>query len=695
MTIYKKQIEWGGRPLTLETGRLAKQSDAAVLVTYGETVVLCTVVAFKEAHPDADFFPLSVHYQEKYYAAGRIPGGFLKREGRPSERETLTSRLIDRPIRPLFPDRFRNETQVICTVLSYDSENEPDVAALIGASAALTLSGIPFLGPIGGARVGFINDKFVLNPTKTQMVDSSLDLVVAGTAEGILMVESEAHELSEKVMLEAVMFGHASFQPVIKAIIELAEEAAKEPWPLHGLTPEQEAIQQKVKELSEKDFKEAYKIVSKQERYARLHHIKAAVKAHFEDQEDVSLSYVAECLKNVESHLVRSNILKTGSRIDGRDTKTVRSIKCETSLLPRTHGSAVFTRGETQVLAVTTLGTGESEQLVDDLDGESKESFMLHYNFPPFSVGEVGRLGSPGRREIGHGKLAWRALHPLLPTKEEFPYTIRLVSEVLESNGSSSMATVCGSSLALMDAGVPLKDHIAGIAMGLIKEKEEFAVLTDILGDEDALGDMDFKVAGTRHGITALQMDIKITSINEEIMKIALEQALQGRLHIISEMEKAISGSRHGVNANAPRIEVIKIPKDKIREVIGTGGKVIRDICETTGAKIDIEDDGTIRVAAVDQNAIEAALKRIRDIAVEAELNGVYSGTVVKIAEFGAFVDFLNTSGLLHVSEIAHHRVNKVEDELKIGDKIDVKVIAIDDKGKIRLSRKALLQKEE
>ncbi|MEI8320799.1 MAG: polyribonucleotide nucleotidyltransferase [Alphaproteobacteria bacterium] len=694
MKVYKKQIEWGGRQLTLETGLLAKQADGSVLVTYGETSVLCTVVAKKQASPDLDFFPLSVNYQEKFYASGRIPGGFLKREGRPSERETLISRLIDRPIRPLFPDLFRNETQVVCTTVSYDMENDPDIAALIGASAALTLSGIPFMGPVGGARVGYIDGKLALNPTRTDMEESSLELIVAGTREGVLMVESEAKELSEKDMLEAVMFGHKSFQPVIQAIIELAEETAKEPWDLIELTEAQKAVQKKVSELSEKDLREAYKITAKQDRYAHIDAVKKSVKEAFADQTDVSPVFVAGCLKEVESQIVRGNILKTKKRIDGRDTTTVRPIQCDTSFLSRTHGSAVFTRGETQALVVTTLGTGDSEQLIDSLDGESKETFMLHYNFPPFSVGEVGRMGSPGRREVGHGKLAWRAVHPLLPSKDQFPYTIRVVSEILESNGSSSMATVCGASLSLMDAGVPLKDHIAGIAMGLIKEKNDFAVLTDILGDEDALGDMDFKVAGTRHGITALQMDIKITSINEQIMKIALDQACEGRLHIIGEMEKAISGSRNDVSQNAPRIEVIKIPKEKIREVIGTGGKVIRDICETTGAKIDIEDDGTLRVAAVDHKAIEAALKRIYDITAEAELNGVYTGTVVKIMEFGAFVDFLNTSGLIHISEIAHHRVNKVEDELNVGDKVEVKVIGIDDKGKVRLSRKALLPDE-
>lgn len=691
MTVFKKEIEWGGRRLTLETGRMARQATGSVVATYGETVVLCTAVANKDPMPGVDFFPLSVHYQEKYYATGRIPGGFLKRENRPSEKETLVSRLIDRPIRPLFPAGFKNETQVICVVLSHDLENDPDIVALIGASAALTLSGVPFLGPVGGARVGYINEEFVLNPMLDEMKDSTLDLIVAGTQEGVLMVESEAQELSESTMLAAVKFGHEAFQPVINMIIDLAEEAAKEPWDLPKESDAEQSIRAKVAEFSEKRFREAYAIVEKQKRYAALNAVKADVQAQFSDDDSVSSSFISSALKAVESTIVRGNILTTKTRIDGRAPDVIRPITCDVGVLPRTHGSALFTRGETQALVISTLGTGQDEQIMDLIEGETKESFLLHYNFPPFSVGEAGRMGGPGRREIGHGKLAWRSIHPLLPSKEEFPYTIRAVSEILESNGSSSMATVCGTSLALMDAGTPLKNHIAGIAMGLIKEGKDFVVLSDILGDEDSLGDMDFKVAGTRDGITALQMDIKITSITPEIMKIALEQAHKGRLHIIQIMEKAIGGARESVNENAPRIEVIHIPKDKIRDVIGTGGKVIREICETTGAKIDIDDDGTVRVSAIDKMAVEKAVARIKNIVVEAEVGQTYAGKVAKIAEFGAFVDFLNTCGLVHISEIARERINKVEDVLKVGDEVNVKVIGIDDRGKIRLSMKALL----
>lgn len=686
--VYKKVIEWAGRPLTLETGRLAKQADGAVLVTYGQTVVLCTVAVAKQPSENLSFFPFSVHYQEKYYAAGKIPGGFLKREGRPSERESLICRLVDRPLRPLFHHGFNHETQVICTVLSYDLENDPDILAIIGASAALTISGVPFFGPIGAARVGYKEGKFILNPSVDDIKDSALDLVVGATLEGVLMVESEAHELSEDILLNAVAFGHESLKPVIQAIIELAEDSAKPAWDVPHLSQEETDIHARVKELSDNDLRQAYTIVSKQERASKIEEIKAAVQKQFAEDESHK-SIVSLALKHVEKDIVRGNIIKTKVRIDGRDTNTVRKISCDIGLLPCTHGSAVFTRGETQALAVTTLGTGDNEQMIDQLDGEYKETFMLHYNFPPFSVGEVGRMGGVGRREIGHGKLAWRAFHPLLPKKEDFPYTIRVVSEILESNGSSSMATVCGTSLSLMDAGVPLKDHVAGIAMGLIKEKDEFVVLTDILGDEDYLGDMDFKVAGTRNGITALQMDIKITSINQEIMGIALNQALEARLHIISEMEKSLPESRSNVSEHAPRIEVIKIPKEKIREVIGTGGKVIREICETTGAKIEIEDDGTVRVSAVDSKAIEAAVKRIQSITAEVEINKVYKGTILRITDFGAFVSFLNTSGLLHISEISKERVNKVDDVLTVGQEIDVKVIAIDDRG-VRLSIKAL-----
>lgn len=694
MKIYKKQIQWGDQLLTLETGRMARHADGSVLVTYGETTVLCTVVAAKEAAEEIDFFPLSVHYQEKFYASGRIPGGFLKREGRPSEHETLISRLIDRPIRPLFPDRFRHEVQVVCTTLSYDQDNSPDIPALVGASACLAISGVPFQGPIAGARVGYIDEKFVLNPTKDQILESRLDLVVAGTRDGILMVESEAKELSEKQMLDAVLFAHKEFLPVIDLIKGFAQEAAKPAWPVAELTEAQKKLAHEVENLVEKDVEEAYNLTAKEERASVLDSVKKKLKETYEGKEGVSFGFVKETLKSCEKKSARRRVLDRKPRLDGRDVDTVRPITCDIGLLARTHGSALFTRGETQALAVTTLGTADSEQLIDSLDGESKQSFLLHYNFPPFSVGETGRLGSPGRREIGHGKLAWRAIHPMLPSKEEFPYTIRVVSDILESNGSSSMATVCGASLSLMDAGVPLKNHVAGVAMGLIKEGEDYAVLTDILGAEDGLGDMDFKVAGTRQGITALQMDIKIKGVSEAIMKVALEKALKGRQHILDIMEKSIGGARAEVSSHAPRVESLTIPKDKIRDVIGSGGKVIRDICEKTGAKIDIEDDGTVRVSAVDSRAIEAAIKRIRDITVTPEVNQVYTGTVAKIAEFGAFVDFLNTTGLLHISEIASHRIKKVEDVLKVGDTVKVKVLAVDEKGKIRLSRKALLTEE-
>lgn len=693
-TVFKKELEWGGRKLSIETGKMARQADGSVLVRYGDTVVLCTAVAAKEAAPDASFFPLSVHYQEKYYAAGRIPGGFLKREGRPSEKETLVSRLIDRPIRPLFPERFKNETQVICTVLSHDLENNPDVPAMIGASAALTLSGLPFLGPIGGARVGYKDGNYVLNPVSDDMGESDLDLVVAGTRQGVLMVESEAKELSEEIMLGAVEFGHKAFMPVIDMIIALAEEAAKDPWALPEMNNAEKELRQKIDKLSRAQFEKAYKVQAKSERREMLDKICAEVVEKV-STEDVSDTLIKGALKSVQSGVMRGMVLKTKKRIDGRDTVTVRPISCEVDVLPRSHGSALFTRGETQALSVTTLGTGENEQIIDLIEGEYKESFMLHYNFPPFSVGEAGRMGSPGRREVGHGKLAWRAIHPLLPEKEAFPYTLRAVSEVLESNGSSSMATVCATSLSLMDAGVPLKNHIAGIAMGLIKEEKDYVVLTDILGDEDALGDMDFKVAGTRDGITALQMDLKITSIDAKIMKVALKQALDARLHIIGIMEQSLKTSRTSVSDNAPRIETITIPKDKIRDVIGTGGKVIREICETTGVKIDIEDDGTIRVAGLERESIDRALKWIHDITAEAEVGKIYDGKVVKIVEFGAFVDFLNTSGLVHISEIDFKRIDKVTDVLSEGEFVRVKVIGIDDRGKIKLSIKAVKADEE
>ncbi|WP_235830171.1 polyribonucleotide nucleotidyltransferase [Algihabitans albus] len=690
-TIHKKELDWGGRKLTLETGRIARQASGAVLATYGETQVLCTVVGTTSGR-DVDFFPLSVHYQEKTSATGKIPGGFFKREGRPTEKEVLTSRLIDRPIRPLFVKGFRNETQVICTVLSHDLENDPDIVALVGTSAALTISGLPFLGPIGGARVGYIDGKYVLNPLRDEMPTSDLDLVVAGTQDGVLMVESEAQELTEEVMLGAVTFGHEQMQPVVQAIIDLAEQAAKEPW---TLTPEPEAkapLAARLKEAFGSKLAEAYGIADKAERRSAVDSVKDEAKASLGDNE-AELAVFGDVFKALESDVVRGTILDTGSRIDGRDTRTVRQIDCQVGVLTRTHGSALFTRGETQALVTTTLGTGSDEQIIDALDGEYREAFLLHYNFPPYSVGEAGRIGSPGRREVGHGKLAWRAIRPVLPSREDFPYTLRVISEITESNGSSSMATVCGTSLAMMDAGVPLPRPVAGIAMGLIKEGERFAVLSDILGDEDHLGDMDFKVAGTETGITSLQMDIKITSITQEIMEIALAQAKDGRLHILGEMDKAISSARDGVSAHAPRITTISIPRDKIREVIGTGGKVIREICETTGAKIDIEDDGTIKVAAVEESAMQQALDWIESIVAEPEVGKVYTGKVVKIMDFGAFVNFLGPrDGLVHISQLAPQRVQTVTEVVKEGDEVKVKVLGLDDRGKVKLSMKVVNQ---
>ena len=689
--VYRKELMWGGRRLVLETGKIARQADGAVLATYGETTVLCTAVAMKSAKPGQDFFPLTVNYQEKTFAAGKIPGGFFKREGRPSEKETLTSRLIDRPIRPLFVSGFRNETQVICTVLSHDLENDPDIVALVGSSAALTLSGIPFLGPIAGCRVGYIDGEYVLNPTLDRLPNSQLDLIVAGTGEGVLMVESEAKELSEEIMLGAVTFGHKSFQPVIDAIIELAETCAKEPWNVAEPPANKAAIEARLREAVGPQIDAAYRERSKQERSDRLEAAKASAASLFEDEDERALAI--KLFKDIEKEIVRGAILRDGTRIDGRDTKSVRPIECQVGLLPRAHGSALFTRGETQAIVVATLGTGQDEQIIDALEGEYRENFMLHYNFPPYSTGEAGRMGSPGRREIGHGKLAWRAVRPLLPPKDSFPYTIRVVSEITESNGSSSMASVCGASLALMDAGVPLASPVAGIAMGLIKEPEGFAVLSDILGDEDHLGDMDFKVAGTDRGITALQMDIKITSITEEIMRIALGQAKDGRQHILGEMAKALTGARDEVSENAPRITTISIPKDKIREVIGSGGKVIREITETTGAKIDIADDGTIKVAAVDGNAAKAAIDWIRGIVAEPELGAIYNGKVVKVVDFGAFVNFLGAKdGLVHISELAQQRVGKVADVVKMGDAVKVKVLGFDDRGKVKLSMRQVDQ---
>ncbi|WP_428249386.1 polyribonucleotide nucleotidyltransferase [Ferrovibrio sp.] len=690
--IHKTELMWGGRKLTIETGKIARQADGAVLVTYGETTVLCTAVAAKSPKPGVDFFPLTVNYQEKTFAAGKIPGGFFKREGRPSEKETLVSRLIDRPIRPLFADGFRNETQVVCTVLAHDLENDPDVVAMVGASAALTISGIPFMGPIGAARVGYIDGQFVLNPTTKQVAESKLDLVVAGTDKAVLMVESEAQQLPEDIMLGAVMFGHTHFQPVLQAIIGLAERAAKEPMPLAERTGYEAALKKLEVSGIEAELRVAYEEKVKQARYAKVGEVKKKAKALFAEGEANPVD-VSDAFKDLEAKVVRFNILDTGLRIDGRDTKTVRPIVAEIGILPRAHGAALFTRGETQALVVTTLGTGSDEQIIDALDGEYRESFMLHYNFPPYSVGEAGRMGSPGRREIGHGKLAWRAVRPLLPSKTDFPYTIRVVSEITESNGSSSMATVCGTSLALMDAGVPMKAPVAGIAMGLILEGERFAVLSDILGDEDHLGDMDFKVAGTAEGVTSLQMDIKIAGITEEIMKVALGQAQAGRIHILGEMAKAITENRTGVKATAPRITTFTIPKDKIREVIGSGGKVIREIVEKTGCKIDIEDDGTIKVASTDETASEAAINWIKSIASEPEVGMIYKGKVVKIVDFGAFVNFFGArDGLVHVSEMAPRRVNKPSDVVQEGQEVRVKVLGIDERGKVRLSMKVVDQ---
>jgi polyribonucleotide nucleotidyltransferase len=690
--VFRKELQWCGRKLTLETGKIARQADGSVIARMGDTSVLCTVVGERKAAPDQDFFPLSVHYQEKAFAAGKIPGGYNKREGRPSEAETLTSRLIDRPIRPLFPEGFLNEVQVICTLLSHDMENEPDIVALIGTSAALCISGIPFMGPIGGARVGYINGELVVNPTITQMKESKLDLIVAGTVDGVLMVESEAQQLSEEIMLDAVVKGHQSFQPVIEAIIQLAETCAKPAWDLPTKPAIYDGVKAKLADLATAGLRDAYKTVIKQDRYAAIDKVKSAALATFAaDAEAAKLA--GSLFKELEGSIVRGQVLDTGKRIDGRDGKTIRQISSEVGVLPRTHGSALFTRGETQALVVATLGTGEDEQRIDTITGDIRESFLLHYNFPPYSVGETGRLGTPGRREIGHGKLAWRALRPLLPAKDKFPYTMRIVSEITESNGSSSMATVCGSSLALMDAGVPLAAPVAGIAMGLIKEDKKYAVISDILGDEDHLGDMDFKVAGTKDGITALQMDIKITSINAEIMKVALAQAKEGRLHILGEMAKALTGARDAVNQNAPRITTFVIPRDKIREVIGTGGKVIREICETTGAKVDIEDDGTIKVAAVDQKAADAAIAWIKGITSEPEMNAIYQGKVVKTVEFGAFVNFMGSrDGLVHISELAPQRVGKTTDIVNVGDQVWVKVIGFDDRGKIKLSMKQVDQ---
>lgn len=684
-------MEWGGRKLVLETGKVARQAEGAVLVTYGETEVLATVCAAKEVKADQDFFPLTVNYQEKYYATGKVPGGFMKREGKPSEREVLISRLIDRPIRPLFPDAFKNEVQVICTVLSHDQNTDSDIPAMIAASAALTISGIPFLGPIGAAKVGYIDGQFVLNPTLEQMPDTQLELSVAGTSEGVLMVESEANELSEETMLNAVMFGFESFQPVIKMINELKAEAGKPAWEAPAFPPEFGALYARIEKEFIGKYEEAFKETDKLKRGELVGKASEEVKATIDPENELEMRYVGDAIEKLMHKVVREKVLTTGHRIDGRDTKTVRPIQCEVDVLPCAHGSALFTRGETQAMVVTTLGTGEDAQIVDGLMNEYKEDFMLNYNFPPFSVGECGRMGSPGRREIGHGKLAWRAIHPMLPkNKDTFPYTIRVVSEIMESNGSSSMATVCGTTMSLMAAGVPMEKPVAGIAMGLIKEDDgRVAVLTDILGDEDHLGDMDFKVAGTKDGVTALQMDIKITSITKEIMQTALAQAHEGRIHILGEMAKAIAEPRPHVSDRAPRIIAIKIPVDKIREVIGSGGKVIREITEKTNTKIDIADDGVIKIASVKKEDGEAALEWIMGIVAEPEEGKIYHGVITKIMDFGAFVRFLGTTeGLVHISEVKNERIASVSDFYKEGDSIWVKCLGTDNRGKIKLSAK-------
>ncbi len=684
-------LEWGGKTLTLETGRIARQADGAVLATYGETVVLCAVTAAKSVKEGQDFFPLTVHYQEKYSAAGRIPGGFFKRERGATEKETLTSRLIDRPLRPLFPEGFYNEVLVIAQVLSYDSENEADIIALIAASAALTLSGVPFMGPVAAARVAYVDGQYLLNPTKAQVKEGELELVYAGTQDAILMIESEAKELSEDVMLGAVMFAHNHSKPVIDAIIRLAEAGAKDPWELK--IDDHTSALGKIKDAVGDAIGDAYKIIAKADRQSALGVAKATVKALFKDTAPAEALKASKLVKKLEADIVRTAIIKEGRRIDGRDTTTVRPIEAMVGFLPRTHGSALFTRGETQAIVTTTLGTADAEQMIDGLDGLRYERFMLHYNFPPYSVGEVGRFGAPGRREIGHGKLAWRAINPVLPTKEAFPYTLRVLADITESNGSSSMATVCGASLALMDAGVPLLRPVAGIAMGLILEGKEFAVISDILGDEDHLGDMDFKVAGTSEGVTALQMDIKVAGITEEIMKVALHQAKAGREHILAEMAKALDHTREEMSSHAPRIETMQVPKDKIRDIIGTGGKVIREIVATTGAKVDIDDDGTVKIASADPEKIAAARKWIEGITQEAEVGKVYTGKVVSMVDFGAFVNFMGAKdGLVHISEIKNERVSVVKDVLTEGQAVKVKVLGIDDRGKVRLSMRLVDQ---
>ncbi len=693
--VVRKEMDWGGRKLVLETGKLARQATGAVVAKYGETEVIATVCAAKEVKADQDFFPLTVNYQEKYYATGKIPGGFMKREGKPSEREVLLSRLIDRPIRPLFPDAFKNEVQIVCTVLSHDQKTDSDIVSMIAASAALAVSGIPFMGPIGAAKVGYINGEYVLNPTIEEMKNTELELAVAGTNEGVLMVESEAQELSEETMLGAVMFGFESFQPVIAMINELKAEAGKPAWETPVFPKEFDELYNRIEKQFGAKFEEAFKETDKLARGTLVGQASEEVKATIDPENELEMRYVGDAIEKLMHKVVREKVLTTGHRIDGRDTKTVRPIQCEVDVLPMVHGSALFTRGETQALVVTTLGTGDDAQIVDGLMKEYKEDFMLNYNFPPFSVGECGRLGSPGRREIGHGKLAWRAIHPMMPKdKDAFPYTVRVVSDIMESNGSSSMATVCGSTLSLMAAGVPLRKPVAGIAMGLIKENDgRVAVLTDILGDEDHLGDMDFKVAGTKDGVTALQMDIKITSITKDIMKTALAQAHEGRIHILGEMAKAIAEPREQVSPYAPRIVAIKIPVDKIREVIGSGGKVIREIVEKTNTKIDITDDGVVKIASMSKEEGDAALEWINGIVAEPEEGKIYHGVITKIMDFGAFVKFLGTTeGLVHISEVKNERIASVSDFYKEGDAIWVKCLGWDNRGKIRLSAKRVNQ---
>jgi polyribonucleotide nucleotidyltransferase len=688
--IFKEEIEFGGKKLTLETGKIARQADGAIIATLGETVVISTVVARKKVNPDTDYFPLQVNYQEKYYAAGKIPGGYFKREARPTEAETLISRLIDRPIRPLFPESFRNEVQILPTVLSYDNENEADVLSIIASSAALTISGLPFQGPIAASRVGFVDDKFVLNPSKEKLLESKLDLVVAGTKDAVLMVESETSGLTEKQMLDAVKFGHENFTPVIKAIESLAKKCAKEAWVVEE--KDYTDLKAKISKELTKDLEKAFSEKDKKIRSEMINLATEKCKSLFEGDETYSELEVSLQLKHLEKDIVRGRILKTKKRIDGRGLSDVRAIKCEVGVLPRTHGSALFTRGETQALVVTTLGMSDDEQRIESLEGQKRVRFMLHYNFPPFSVGETGRIGT-GRREVGHGKLAWRAINSSLPEKEKFPYTIRVVSEITESNGSSSMATVCGASLALMDAAVPINEPVAGIAMGLIKEKDEFSVLSDILGDEDHLGDMDFKVAGTKDGITSLQMDIKITGITFEIMEQALNQAKEGRAHILQEMNKALKTSRKEVSKHTPKIETVMVDKKDIAAVIGKGGATIREIVELSGAKVDVKDTGEVTIAAPDEESRNKAMEMVKSIVAKPEMGKIYKGKVVKIMEFGAFVNFLGKQdGLVHISQLAAKRVEKVGDVVKEGDEVSVKVVGFD-RGKVKLSMKDAVAK--